>query len=261
MNQTSLIEANLSYSFLQGADLFGAVLGLANFTGAQMQGSSLRGAICAHTIFGNVDLSGIADLDTVVHTGPSILGIETLIYSEGKKPLQFLRECGSPDPIIQFHKSLLVSHRKYHSCFISFTDADDNFSRKLRDDLLDKGVRCWRWKEDAKWGGTLMRQVDENIRDYDRLVVVCSENSLKSEPVIREIERALQREQSDGKEVLFPIRLDDSLFGWDHYLQPDLVRKFAGDFRSWQEPKSYRESFERLLRDLEAEATTIAKPV
>ena len=29
-------------------------------------------------------------------------------------------------------------------------------------------------KEDAKWGGTLIRQVDEGIRVYDKLVVVCS---------------------------------------------------------------------------------------
>jgi hypothetical protein len=70
--------------------------------------------------------------------------------------------------------------------------------------------------------------------------------------VIREIERALQREQRDGKEVLFPIRVDDSLFTWDHFLQADVVRKMVGDFRKWKSPKSYRVAFDRLVRDLRA---------
>jgi hypothetical protein len=95
-----------------------------------------------------------------------------------------------------------------------------------------------------------MREVDEGIRVYDKLVVICSADSLKAEPVIREIERALQREQREGKEVLFPIRLDDSIFSWGHFLQADLARKVIGDFREWKNPKIYRASFDRLLRDL-----------
>jgi hypothetical protein len=101
-----------------------------------------------------------------------------------------------------------------------------------------------------------MREVDEGIKAYDKLVVICSESSLKAEPVVREIERALQREQRDGNEVLFPIRLDDAIFSWNHYLQPDLVRKVIGDFRKWKNSRSYRASFDRLLRDLKGKEST-----
>jgi hypothetical protein len=175
-----------------------------------------------------------------------------LYRSKGKLPDVFLRGCGVPEALISFHRSLAGAALEFYSCFISFTEADDAFSKRLYNDLQGEGVRCWRWKEDAKWGGTLMRQVDEGIRVHDKLVVICSENSLKAEPVVREIERALQREQRDGKEVLFQIRLDDSVFGWNHFLQPDLVRKVVGDFRKWKSTKTYRAAFDRLLRDLQA---------
>jgi hypothetical protein len=154
--------------------------------------------------------------------------------------------------LITFHRSLTGAALDFYSCFIYTTEADDAFSLRIYNDLQGEGVRCWRWKEDAKWGGTLMREVDEGARVYDKLVVICS----KAEPVVPEIERALQREQREGKEVLFPIRLDDSIFGWSHFLRPDLVRKVIGDFREWQNPGSYRTSFDRLLRDLQGTAST-----
>lgn len=83
---------------------------------------------------------------------------------------------------------------RFHTCFISFTEADDAFSERLYNDLQANGVRCWRWKEGAQWDKTLMHSIDEAVRVYDKLIVVCSEQSLNSPPVIREIERALQKE-------------------------------------------------------------------
>ena len=75
-------------------------------------------------------------------------------------------------------------------------------------------------------------EIDTAIRHYDKLVVICSENSLQSPPVIREIERALQKEDRDHKNVLFPIRTDDYLFeAWEHPRKADVVSKVAGDFR------------------------------
>ena len=59
-----------------------------------------------------------------------------------------------------------------------------------------------------------MRSIDEAVRLYDKLIVICSRESLQSPAVIREIERALQKEdemarQGKEPEVLFPLRLDD----------------------------------------------------
>ena len=94
----------------------------------------------------------------------------------------------------------------------------------------------------------MIGEIDRAVRLYDKLIVVCSEDSLKSNPVIREIERALQREdrlvaQGETPEVLFPIRLDDSIFDWEHPRQADVVEKVVSDFRDWRNHNSYQVSF------------------
>jgi hypothetical protein len=142
----------------------------------------------------------------------------------------------------------------FYTCFISFTEADERLARQVYLDLTRKGVRCWRWKEDATWGRTLMGEIDRSVRSYDKLVVLISKASIRSEPVIREIERALQKEQRSGQEVLFPVRVDDAVFAWSHPLQADVVRKVVGDFRAWREERKYRLALRRLLQGLERAA-------
>jgi len=93
------------------------------------------------------------------------------------------------------------------------------------------------------WG-----EIDAAIRHYDKLVVICSKHSLQSPPVVREIERALQKEDREHKNVLFPIRIDDYLFDeWDHPRKADVVTKVAGDFRGWNNLATYSKAFPRFL--------------
>jgi hypothetical protein len=80
------------------------------------------------------------------------------------------------------------------------------------------------------------------------LTVICSKDSLQSVPVIREIERALQKEDREHKNVLFPIRIDDYLFDeWDHPRKADVVSKVIGDFRGWDSHATYAKVFPRFL--------------
>ncbi len=68
------------------------------------------------------------------------------------------------------------------------------------------------------------------------------------------METALARErEQEGKTVLFPIRVDDSIMeiksGWPALLKNT---RNVGDFTRWKERGSYRKAFEKLLRDLQA---------
>ena len=93
------------------------------------------------------------------------------------------------------------------------------------------------------WG-----EIDAAIRHYDKLVVICSQHSLQSPPVIREIERALQKEDREHTNVLFPVRIDDYLLGdWDHPHKADVVSKAIGDFRGWENHATYTKAFPRFL--------------
>src|SRR5712692_7392980 len=98
-------------------------------------------------------------------------------------------------------------------------------------------------------------EIDRSIKLYDKLVVVCSKYSLQSGPVQREIERALQREDREGKYVLFPIRLDNYIFDcWEHPRKADVLAKVVGDFRGWnRNAAKYDASFQRLLKALKAQ--------
>jgi len=268
LTAADMVGANLTGATLTVANLYRAELNSANLSNANLSGTriisanlssaNLSGSLCFYTIFVDLDLSDVR-LDTVRHLGPSTVGVDTLLKSNGKIPEIFLRGCGVPERLIELLPSLIGTAIEFYTCFISYTEADDSFSERLYNDLQGAGVRCWRWKEDGKWGKTFMRSVDEAIRVYDKLVVICSENSLRSPTVLREIERALQKEDDlcrQGKEadVLFPIRLDDYLFdGWEHERKADVVKKHVGDFRQWNDPQSYKKALDHLIRDLRAE--------
>ncbi|HEV7858436.1 MAG TPA: toll/interleukin-1 receptor domain-containing protein [Pyrinomonadaceae bacterium] len=260
----NLVDADLSFTLLVSADLSAADLSAADLVYAYLNYTKLshtkfNDARLGYTTFADTDLRAAIGLETVKHDYPSEVGISTIYRSQGEIPEVFLRGCGVPENFITYMHSLTGQALEFYKCFISFTEADDAFSERLYNDLQMKGVRCWRWKEDAKWGKTLMHSIDEAVRLYDKLIIICSEQSLNSPAVIREIERALQKEDDlarRGKdaEVLFPIRLDDYIFtGWNHHRKADVTAKNVGDFRHWNEPEKYQKAFERLLRDLKAE--------
>jgi hypothetical protein len=82
-----------------------------------------------------------------------------------------------------------------------------------------------------------------------------SEASVSSQWVEQEVETALARErEQEGKTVLFPVRIDDSVMevksGWPALLKNT---RNVGDFTNWKDHDSYQRAFDRLLRDLKAE--------
>jgi hypothetical protein len=104
-----------------------------------------------------------------------------------------------------------------------------------------------------KIGDKFRMRIDESIRIYDKLMVILSENSIRSPWVEDEVEAALEKEGKQSKLVLFPVRLDDAVMETDQAWAASLRRmRHIGDFRAWKDHDQYRKSFERLLRDLKA---------
>ena len=253
LSRASLTWANLSVAFLTQANMTEANLAGVNFNRSLLKGASMSQAKLTMTQFGNVDLSSVNGLENVVHFGPSNIGIDTLIRSQGKIPKIFLRNAGVPDSIIEAIPSL-VGSIDYYTCFISHSSKDKRFCNRLYTDLGDNGVQRWYFPEDAIWGEPVWGEIDRGIKLYDKLVVICSENSLQSGPVLREIERALNREDREGKNILFPVRIDDYLFKhWQHPRKDDVMSKVVGDFRGWNRSATkYNAALKKLLRALKA---------
>lgn len=260
MNEAVLNAANLGASKLRNvvfsaADLSSARLDHAQLINTRLDKADLNDAKLSQTILVNLDLSQALGLDTVEHLGPSSIGIDTIIKSKGKIPEVFLRGCGVPDEFIEFSRSLLSQPIQYYSCFISHSSLDKEFCERLYNDLRGAHVRTWYFPEDAKWGRPVWGEIDRSISIYDKLVLVCSQNSLQSGPVLREIERALNREGREGKHILFPIIIDDYVFNeWQHPRKVDVLAKVVGDFRGWHiDVMQYNQSFKRLLDNLNAD--------
>ncbi len=260
-----LSGANLSGANLSTADLRGANLSQANLSQADLSRTDLRwtnlsgvdlsGAELSGTILGDVDLSVAKGLETVKHYGPSTIGIDTIYRSAGNIPEVFLRDAGVPDSFIDHMRSLFGQAIEYFSCFISYSSKDQAFAEQLHADLRSKGVRCWFAPEDMDIGDKIRPRIEESIRLYDKLLLVLSEYSITSNWVTYEVERALNKEPEGVPNVLYPIRLDNTVMhskaGW----ADDIRRtRHIGDFTHWTNHDDYQKAFNRLLRALKAEA-------
>lgn len=141
----------------------------------------------------------------------------------------------------------------YHSCFISYSSKDEALARQLHGDLQARGVRCWFAPEDMKIGDKIRPRIDEAIHLQDKLLLLLSEHAIASAWVEDEIESALEKEARQQREVLFPIRLDDSVMQTPQAWAATLRRtRHIGDFTQWTDSKAYQWALDRLLRDLKA---------
>lgn len=255
-----LTRADFSNAHMGGVDLSGANLHHANLRGAHLNGANLNRVDLSRantsyarmglTVLGDLDLSKTSGLKTVRHNNPSTIGLDTIYRSGGKIPEEFLRGCGVTEEMIEFSNSLRGKAIRYHSCFISYASADERFARKLHDDLQMNGVRVWFAPEDLKIGDAIENSIDEAILSYDKLILVLSQHSMDRAWVRHEYVRAIDKEKQTGQPVLFPLRIDDTVFNTTEQWAYELHKRHLGDFRNWTNPLLYQNAINRLLRDL-----------
>jgi hypothetical protein len=273
LSEADLSEANLSGADLTGVNLSKANLSLTVFCATVLNQTRFSEARFGGTVLADCDLSVALGLEAVIHEAPSTIGLDTIVRSGGNIPEAFLRGAGVPDSIITYVRSLVAEPIQFYTCFISYASPDQPFAQRLYADLQAKGVRCWYYPETALMGRRVWEDIDRAIRVYDKLVVVCSRSSLNSPAVLREIERALAKEDAiarenaqksrdaakgepprlKDKDVLFPIRVDNYIFdGWEHHRKADVTNRTIGDFVGWRRStRKYEDALQRLLHALD----------
>jgi uncharacterized protein YjbI with pentapeptide repeats len=129
LSTADLSEANLEGAFLAGVNLRHATMRKANCSealffspktrdiddpgatavfdilGADLSWADLDGAILTNAkisgvVFGSNDLGNAIGLETIMHSGPSIVDVNTVLQSGDKLPVAFLRGAGLPDQFI-----------------------------------------------------------------------------------------------------------------------------------------------------------------
>jgi len=279
----NLHQAQLIATSLRGADLSGAALSFAIFANAVLTQTNLSGSHLAYTVFADCDLSQALGLESAVHDGPSTIGLDTIVRSGGNIPRSFLQAAGVPDGIVARIHPLVEALNKFYTCFISYSGEDEAFANQIYSDLKGKGLRCWYYPHSAILGRRTWDDIDQAIGEYDKLIVICSVSSLNSPAVLREIERALVKEDAIARanaqiemegtgvaadaefrdsDVLIPIRIDNYVFqDWQHARKTDLTSRTIGDFIGWdQNNEKYEDSLARLLHALDPVSWPAADP-
>jgi uncharacterized protein YjbI with pentapeptide repeats len=261
LSGSNCINANFSEADLSFANLQSANLSNSNFNGANLSFTDFKRARLSHTnfseaqllstVFANNDLNEAKGILEIRHQGPSYVELYTVKLPLDGSALHFLRGAGVPDEWIDFYRTQMMQPIQYYSVFISYSSKEDMLARRLHADLQAHGVRCWFAPEDLKIGNKFRQHIDEAIHLQDKLLLLLSEHSIASTWVETEVEAALEKEDRQQREVLFPVRLDDGVMQTHRAWAATLRRtRHIGEFTNWTDPQVYQVAFDRLLRDL-----------
>jgi uncharacterized protein YjbI with pentapeptide repeats len=229
LTEAVLIGADLRAADLREADLTRAHLAAAHFTGTLLKDTEFQEAQIGWTSLGGVDLAGARSLETVVHHGPSTLGLDTLTRSRGKIPPLFLRGCGFAlwqtwaaklcDPDLTDEQFAKVQQKILQErvrgaffvggVFICHAPPNAEFVDKLRLRLQHEGLPVWL---DCPGSSTGLghKRPSRTMRFNDVLMPVLSEVSVASDWIAHELETALAKERQETHGVLFPVAVDDA---------------------------------------------------
>jgi hypothetical protein len=285
--KASLDDAAFDNAILTGADLsaahlWGVDLSRADLVSAKLLGADLRRAIInqcnfskakvAFTVLGNLDLSQCIGLEDVNHYGPSNISTDTFALSKGKIPEVFLRGCGLSDWEIEetklynpdlsnneIDKILYRIHDlranqalQISSLFVSYSHGDSTFVDKLESQLNTKSIRFWRDIHDMK-AGRIETQIDQAINQNRTVLLILSQNSIKSDWVEHEVRTARELEKGAGRDVLCPIALDDSWKSshWPKRIMEQIMEYNILDFSAWEDDVKFEGMFRKLIDGLE----------
>jgi uncharacterized protein YjbI with pentapeptide repeats len=259
LSGADLRDSDLRDAILNGANLSEADLHLAKFIGTKLDGTLMRQSSMGRTIFSGVDLSKVSGLDTVVHSGPSTIGVDTLYLSHGAVPEVSLRGAGIDEALINYLPALLNSSAiDFYSCFISYSHEQKSFARRLHDQLQMRGIRCWLDEHHLLPGDDIYDAVDKGIRFWDKVLLCCSRAALSSWWVGDEIDKALEKERALQEErgakvfAIIPLNLDNFLFnGWQDGRSATLRKRVAANFVGWEgDNEKFEMSLEKVIQAL-----------
>ncbi len=267
---TQLIGANLIGTNLRGANLNGADMSQANLVNANLTESILYGtnfleAKMWGTIFGLTNLNACKNIETVEVFGKCVIDFHTL-WASKNLPKVFFTKLGVPEYLLktipEFNNPALL----IYPAFLSHSSKDKPFVRKLYDSLAVKGVTTWLDEKNLKPGDNLHDSISEGIKYYDKLILVCSENSLNSWWVEKELEKVYEKEREMQKErgkkfrLVIPIRIDNQIFECKEGILTTVRNSVIGDFTQWQDDMAFGKAVKELVDALNANRLDIMPP-
>lgn len=271
-----LIEANFRRARLYGSKLRLARLQRADLTGADLTLTDLDRANCSDAHFErtdlsfakigwtqlmNVNLNTAKGLDTVIHTGPSHLGLRTLARSLSSIPASFLAGSGTPESFLNYARILADFPIEYATCLLSYANPDREFAEHLQTDLQARGVLCHAsaYDQTGETVDELRQNISKPILIYDRILFAISRHTVTGTAntilnyLVKEMAGKEQREATSNCSVLYLDKtLDESTDLWAKMIKRMQLRQKV-DVMRWNEEQVYQGALTRILDDLVVE--------
>ncbi|MGH8104139.1 MAG: pentapeptide repeat-containing protein, partial [bacterium] len=247
--KSKFVEANLWGAKFPNADLADADFPAADLTRADVSGVRFNRSVFGETNLVGTQVCRAKGLEQVVHRGPSIMDVSTILSQETPLPDMFLCGVGIPPEAIRALNE--VRRTQSHStCFICYGEAAEEIGRKIREDLLQSGAPCWHYTfNKTKWGSRTREQIQKEKKVADKLVVLCSVGSLVRPQVLAEIEEKFRVFPEDVVAASLDDEWKDDSFPveWKGTnLKPFLLSRVCADF----ENDSYKNALKHLLDGL-----------
>jgi hypothetical protein len=162
----------------------------------------------------------------------------------------------SYDPMVVDHARDPVPQTDLpHRVFVSYSTQDEAFAWPLYQDLQVRGVPCWFSPEEMMVGQPIQDTIEEALRLHRKVLLIMSEDAIKSSWVQLEVQLAFEMERESGKALLFPIKIDNAINSANAGWALTLRRRHVGDFTDSGNPESYERALKRLIRALQSEKT------
>ncbi|HZL17479.1 MAG TPA: TIR domain-containing protein [Polyangia bacterium] len=138
------------------------------------------------------------------------------------------------------------------SIFISYGGPDQAFAEKLNKALKLRGVQTFFFHEDAPPGDKLHDVMRAGVNTHDRVILICSKESLERPGLLNELEETLAREaRNGGATYLLPVRLDDYVIDQWKPAKPGLAQtirdRVIADFRDHSHPTAFAAAVAKVL--------------
>lgn len=249
-------EANLSGLRLVGANLSSANFFKANLSEASLSGVNFSNSYFNKTNFEKTSIIGCKGLKEIKVGNKCSFDAET-IKKSWPLPEEFLLKMGfSKESLNSLNENFQKPKQNLFPVFLSHSWENKNFAGKLYDALIENGVQVWYDEKKMKPGDDILDSIDEGISTYDKMILVCSKESLESWWVEEELDRVFEKERKYRKEqgkklrLLIPLTIDDALFKSDESRPKSIRKRMVGDFKDWKDDGKFNKALNQLIEAL-----------
>jgi hypothetical protein len=281
LEDSCLVQTDFTEAIFGGTSFENALIGWTKFNGSRLgmirdlqkvqyaklsadTPPEVREALPTGDITSFIDMATIentAEVYRLVYTRPDPEAPPAEVLTPPDVFTAFLSRNGVGAHFVEaFARMISERQTKFESVFISYSTRDQEFADFLYGQLQSAGVKAWYAPRDIEGGKTILEQVKSAIHTHDRLILILSNNSLRSGWVSNELRIAFNREREGRRRVLFPIRIVsfDELQRWELHdadtgidLAHHVRSYFVPDFSDWKGGKAIGQEIQRLVKALQ----------